>query len=261
MLLMPPDAYMLAATQLDPYIHSLFDKPHGVEVSNSVIEAYSPIHYNNSDVAARAKFQGDYFFSCAENELTALAARKVKGNVYRYIFARFSNMDVASLSGLINLTGIGNYPFVKNWASHTAEIPFVFGNLNYTYLGSASASHTVADVMYSQEIMSRWTSFAKNGTPTATSSEIWTSVPRTLYDQSLSSDSMLNVPTLFFQPDDIGNKMDHSSNFQMYQCSSIPGMIGMPETNTVSAAIRAHKQLLFYSNLFYFILLLVFLLF
>jgi para-nitrobenzyl esterase len=52
-------------------------------------------------------------------------------------------------------------------ASHTAEVPFVFGNLGTIpiYLREPAAQFSLEDRAFSQHVMSYWTNFAKQGNP------------------------------------------------------------------------------------------------
>ncbi len=52
-------------------------------------------------------------------------------------------------------------------ASHTAEVPFVFGNLGTIpiYLTAPAAQFSLEDRAFSQHVMSYWTNFAKQGNP------------------------------------------------------------------------------------------------
>ena len=60
-------------------------------------------------------------------------------------------------------------------AAHTAEIPFVFGNLDPdpVLFGPNQAAPSAADVALSRTIMSYWTNFAKTGDPNGSGLPSW----------------------------------------------------------------------------------------
>ena len=60
-------------------------------------------------------------------------------------------------------------------AAHTAEIPFVFGNLgpNPIFGGLSSPTPSYADVVFSRTLMAYWTNFAKTGNPNGAGLPTW----------------------------------------------------------------------------------------
>mmetsp|Transcript_19445 Transcript_19445/g.43213 ORF Transcript_19445/g.43213 Transcript_19445/m.43213 type:complete len:511 (-) Transcript_19445:309-1841(-) len=142
----PPGAYIGRSTQFDSYVHGLFDEDYGTNASDAVIEAYSFDRYNGSSAAALAQFTGDFFFRCFGRELAAIAADNIDGTAYLYVFGHLAPGDISVSSGLLQMARIED----PTWASHTAEIPFVFGNLNETYTGPATIPPTDAEVTLSK---------------------------------------------------------------------------------------------------------------
>jgi para-nitrobenzyl esterase len=59
-------------------------------------------------------------------------------------------------------------------AIHTAEIPFVFGNLGQSLVfGPAQAPPSSSDVAFSRTLMGYWTNFAKIGNPNGNGLPVW----------------------------------------------------------------------------------------
>jgi len=168
MLGFPPFLYAQRGNQIDSYMRETFSNS---DDADRILEAYSPENfYNGNNVSAYAHFTGDFLLRCGGREMSALAANAVSGNVYLYIFAEHTSNDIGN--GIIATAGITN---VDGWASHTVEVPFVFGNLDYTYLGPARFPPTKVDIALSRkEVIPRWLGFTKKGVP----GEDWTAVPK-----------------------------------------------------------------------------------
>mmetsp|Transcript_24288 Transcript_24288/g.35997 ORF Transcript_24288/g.35997 Transcript_24288/m.35997 type:complete len:555 (+) Transcript_24288:188-1852(+) len=214
--------YVFRATfQFKSYIQGLFGDD---ATTNAIMEAYSPkLYYNRSRVRAMAQFSGDFLFRCFSRELAAIAANHITGNSYLYNFAHLNvKNDIAST--LIRWTRNS-----LDWASHTAELPFIFGNLDYTFNGPAKDPiPTLEEVVLSKEIMTRWANFAKTGDPN-TSSELfsnnnnWIAVPQTATNGVAASE----VPSYIFQGGGSYMSLAQSpeNTKKMRQCSTIPGIM------------------------------------
>uniref|UniRef100_A0A7S1BI28 Carboxylic ester hydrolase n=1 Tax=Corethron hystrix TaxID=216773 RepID=A0A7S1BI28_9STRA len=214
LLIFPPNAYVGMAFAFEATVKKSF--PENYE---AVLEAYSPeIHYGGNKVQALAQLKGDHAFKCPLRELAAMAADNIEGDVYLYNFGHLSIGDVAH-----SITQIGQ---VKDdtWASHTAEIPFVFGNLSYNHFGEVIPPYTptTKDEELRSEVMNLWANFAKTGNPTADDSStqdsgsLWTPVPPSLPAFSnLTSD----VPVFLLKSG--GSSMMETRGKRM-QCSTFP---------------------------------------
>eukprot|EP00966_Prymnesium_polylepis_P043952 1018712-Prymnesium_polylepis.1 len=107
---------------------------------------------------------------CVACPTRRLAARVAAGGtaVYSYEFAHLSAPDMAASAGLVRYPPQSNV--TASWASHFAEVAFVFGGLYPT-------AHT--DEMRRQEealhreMLARWVAFAKTGTPSADGAVAW----------------------------------------------------------------------------------------
>jgi carboxylesterase type B len=80
--------------------------------------------------------------------------------VYSYEFAHLYASDQSVLSGIVRFPPTNG---TTGWASHFAEVAFVFGS---PFLPSF-APFTPAEMALSQEMMTRWANFAKTGVPAA----------------------------------------------------------------------------------------------
>merc|ERR1712151_219040 len=167
------------------------------------------MYYSGNKVKAFAQMSGDYLFRCGTRELAAISANNVKGNVYLYNFAHLSTVDIGYYP--LQLAGIKD----KKWASHSAEIIFVFGNVG----NIPSYFPTEDDVALAKEIMTLWTNFAKYGNPNSKwrkEANFWTPVPTKI---SAFLDRASNVPTFLLQAG--GSKMVDGKK-KMQQCSAFP---------------------------------------
>lgn len=217
--------YVFRATfQFKSYVQGLFGND---ATTDAIMEAYSPtLYYSRSRVRAMAQFSGDFKFRCSSRELAAIAANHISGKSYLYNFAHLNaKNDIAS-----SLIRWARKP--SGWASHTAELPFVFGNLDYTFNGPAKDPiPTPEEVVLSMEIMTRWANFAKTGDPNISSdlfpdNDNWIAVPETASNGSAASE----VPSYTFQGGASYMSLTQSaeSNQKVSQCSAIPGILRSP---------------------------------
>lgn len=161
MLGLPPQIY--ANRDFETYINETFP-----DDAQAILDAYSPADYGDNNVSRYAHFQGDFLLRCGGRDMASLAAAAVGGEVYLYVFAQHTANDIGN--GIIAAGGVDD---VAGWASHTVEVPFVFGNLGWTYLGPAGTPATDAERALSRDgVMPRWLDFARGGAP----GEDWTPV-------------------------------------------------------------------------------------
>ncbi|OPB44533.1 carboxylesterase type b [Trichoderma guizhouense] len=112
---------------------------------------------NSADAAISAVYT-DYAYKCtAYRGLQKGIANKVP--VFTYLFDRTSSCTW--------LTSVPNTPFVHSFlgATHTAELPFVFGVLDGLPAPGGNCTSTSAELQLSKEIISSWDSMAATGTP------------------------------------------------------------------------------------------------
>eukprot|EP00543_Licmophora_paradoxa_P007503 CAMPEP_0202452322 /NCGR_PEP_ID=MMETSP1360-20130828/10557_1 /ASSEMBLY_ACC=CAM_ASM_000848 /TAXON_ID=515479 /ORGANISM="Licmophora paradoxa, Strain CCMP2313" /LENGTH=734 /DNA_ID=CAMNT_0049071109 /DNA_START=117 /DNA_END=2321 /DNA_ORIENTATION=+ len=176
-----PESYAGLAANIGSWIEGVIGPTYGNEAAQALVDAYSPdnnSYYNGDEVAAFAQFNGDYYIRCPSREYAAIISAASSSNnnnnnnnnhnVYLYNFAHFALTDPALFYGL--------YDYIMNtsaWASHLAQLPFVFGTLDFWKQDPGGAEGTevgnLADSDYalSREIRSRWANFAKTGRPNA----------------------------------------------------------------------------------------------
>lgn len=189
-LAMSPEQYLgLASTGIQDTAAMVLGEQ-GVDLA---LDAYNASRlYNGNQAAAYAQFVGDYYIRCPTREFaTIVADAGVK--VYLYNFAHFSIIDPVVHSGLSDLVD------TTGWASHLAEIPFVFGTMSsWIPISSDNATEATnssdlssADVEMSREIQTRWAHFAMTGNPNALGLTEW--------DEVMASDDTNAVPPMVFQ--------------------------------------------------------------
>lgn len=222
----PPFAYVAGANQFEPYVHSLFDEDYGVEVSNQILELYSV--YGNT-VSSYANFNGDYLLRCGARELAAMAANSRHVHVYHYVLSHYSDNDIAK--SILDLAGIASTDR-DGWSSHTVEVPFVFGNLDYTLRGPAQYPVSEQEERFSkQEVMHRWVEFAKTGIPGTD----WEPVPRGLTRESLDT-----LPSLLLTADQTVAMREFPE--KQAQCDSIPSTVEIVPAQGKKRAKKGTKK-------------------
>ncbi|KAL6893418.1 Alpha/Beta hydrolase protein [Trichoderma evansii] len=114
---------------------------------------------NSADAAIGAIF-GDYAFKCtAYRGLQKGIANRVP--VYAYSFARVPSCTW--------LTSVPDVPFVHSFlgATHTAELPFVFGVLDGLPAPGGNCTSTADEFQVSKQMISSWDSMAATASPGA----------------------------------------------------------------------------------------------
>jgi len=215
-LFMEPSAYVNMTSKIGSIVNQTYYSVYGAAAVAKILEAYSPELYENSTVAAAAQLNGDQYFRCPSRELAAIAANNIEGSVYLYNFAHFTPSDPGYK--VLQLAGIEN----KGWASHTSEIPFVFGNLEYNAYGEVPQYNpTDEDMKLKTEMVAFWTNFATTGNPNSEFNNLWKAVPTNI-PASLNSAS--DVPTFVLQG---GGGVMSDVPEKMKQCTAMPGVPSM----------------------------------
>ena len=166
--MIPEDYLQLAASGLDESVHSLVGSKYGPDVADQVVRAYdADDNYDGDTVASFSHFHGDWYIGCPSRAIATDIAQVLPSSktVYLYWFAHFAITDP------VNHFGYDDYVNTTAWASHMAEIPFLFGNMDSWIPPSSSVDNnkttllSAQDYEMSKEIMTRWANFAKTGTP------------------------------------------------------------------------------------------------
>jgi len=165
---MSPEAYLqLAESGLNESVHTLVGSKYGVKVAEQVLKAYDAnAHHDNDTVSSFSQFHGDWYIGCPSRAFASDVAAMVSGDVYLYNFAHFAVTDP------VVHWGLATYVNTTSWASHMAEIPFVFGMLECWQPSFVNSTIPEQDQAMSQEIMKRWANFAKNGNPNLVDNEV-----------------------------------------------------------------------------------------
>jgi para-nitrobenzyl esterase len=148
-------------------LHADFDQ-FGASVETQVLSFYPASSYD-APVYALIAAESDAFDITPVRDVARAAAGPNRPPVWRYLYTHRYEND-PTLNALR--------------AYHTAELPFVFGNLQFV-LGSPYNPST-AELAFSQQMMGYWSRLAKNGDPNGSGDVQW---PR--YDAS--TDAMLQL--------------------------------------------------------------------
>jgi para-nitrobenzyl esterase len=204
-----PEMYQGMAAGIQDWAAGLLGEADGKAAS----DAYSADLYNGDQLAAFNQFNGDYNIRCPTREFASRAAKQVTGKVYLYNFAHFSYTDPIVHFGLLEVVDTTS----RSWASHMAEIPFVFGNLEAWNPEGQDDSLRAGedDYLLSAEIQARWAAFAKTGNPNVPNSPVWEEVP----SDTSPPTSATNIPVLVFQDGEIQMQ---SVPEKVAQCSTFP---------------------------------------
>jgi para-nitrobenzyl esterase len=173
-----PEMYEGMASGMEEWVHGVAGSVFGDNVAQDLINAYSPAkYYDDQAVQAFAQFNGDYYIRCPVREFASIAADVVAGDVYLFNFAHFSSSTDPLVHFGFDESIVGD---TTSWASHMAEIPFVFGTLESWIVPETNKPATQADYALSAEMRSRWANFAKTGKPSSDDSAgtQWNSVSK-----------------------------------------------------------------------------------
>ncbi|WP_158922618.1 carboxylesterase/lipase family protein [Acidisphaera sp. S103] len=127
----------------------------GVDQANAkrVIDAYRTVNLGATPSELLASIATDYMYRRNTTRVAALQASSAKAPVYAYVF----DWKTPVLNGVLR-------------SPHTLEVPFAFGTTQAATALVGNGPHLPKLV---HETMSRWTSFAHRGVPTAPGSAAW----------------------------------------------------------------------------------------
>jgi para-nitrobenzyl esterase len=135
-------------------IHSRFD-PYAAGVADQVLLLYPASEYDMPEYAL-VDVDSDFGITCEVRNVALAAARTHESSIWRYLFIhRFENDP--SLNVLR--------------AFHTAELYFVFGNLQE--VASRPYTPSVTEIELSNHLMDYWARFAANGNPNGPHQVYW----------------------------------------------------------------------------------------
>ncbi|KAJ5623871.1 hypothetical protein N7510_000180 [Penicillium lagena] len=139
----------------------------------------------------------DSDYKCVAYEGLVSAARK---NIPVWTYEYTHNNTCPWLGTLKQLQGNAEEMALVG-ATHTAEIPFVFGNMNNQPLPGGTCNATEAEDSLSKQMMSLWTAMAENADP-STDAIQW---PRFTLEKNASS------PGLIFADSTLSGQVDYKS--------------------------------------------------
>ena len=136
----------------------------GVENVKPIKAKYAPaLYFENSTVAAYVKADSDFCVACPSLEIAALASKRSHARIYAYEFSHFHrNCDLAFLAGVFPEVP----PFTSTWASHAAELFFLFGSSSIRVHGiEMRCPFSPAELELAKEIRKHWASIARTQVP------------------------------------------------------------------------------------------------
>jgi para-nitrobenzyl esterase len=163
----PTASLPLTEAGYETALHADFDQ-FGSNIEPQVLSFYPASAYD-APVYALIAAESDAFDIAPVRDVARAAAGPNRPPVWRYLYTHRYEND-PTLNALR--------------AFHTAELPFVFGNLQFV-LGSPYNPST-AELAFGQQMMGYWSRLAKNGDPNGSGAVLW---PR--YDAS--TDAMLQL--------------------------------------------------------------------
>jgi len=206
------EAIVDQAANFEPILRDMFDE----ETAAAIFQAYSPEDvFNGSTVKAFMQFQGDFQRLCFTRELAAVAASKVDGRVYNYIFGHTQ----PAVIGCDDDPVVAAFADDPTWAAHGAELFYIFGNLENN--GEQLANWSADDVALRREMMTRWANFAKTGNPQAapssdsSASVEWAPVPKD--SEAAPGEGAVDIPYLFLTGG--GGQLVSSNGDKTNQCA------------------------------------------
>ena len=135
-------------------IHAQFD-PLQAGAGDGVLGFYPASAYDNPRYA-HIDVESDYAITCWTRDVARVAAGHRK--VWRYLYTHRYEND-AFLNSMR--------------AFHSAELPFVFGNLSQIYFSLIPYRPTADEVTLSNDMMDYWTRFAATGDPNGVGEKTW----------------------------------------------------------------------------------------
>lgn len=209
-LLLPPEVYVPLSFTMNDGIEGFF----GPEAGGAIIEAYSPDKYNDNQVAAYSQYSGDFYIRCATRAFANMVSGKLSGKAFLYNYAYLSSFDPVILNGLYESEGIDDI----TWATHAAEVPMVFNNLEGDLFGFSLPDPTEDDLAVSAELLSRWVNFAKTGDPNSDEYSGWEAVSQ----EAVPPGRATSVPTFVLQ---LGGSEMSTVEEKVEQCSTFPFVV------------------------------------
>lgn len=149
---------LITSSAYSTAIHKQFDT-FGSGVADQILALYPVSDYDTVNYALIA-VHSDYKISCQTRKVALAASGSQRPPVWRFLFThRFENNS--SLNALA--------------AFHTAELFFVFGNLQFVTSGNLSVNYapSAAEQAFSNQMMEYWARFATNGNPNGTGASNW----------------------------------------------------------------------------------------
>jgi len=137
-------------------VHSLFD-PIQAGAGNTVLALYPAAAYD-TPMYALIDVHTDYLMTCNTRNLARAATGANRPSVWRYFFIHRYEND-AFLNSLR--------------AFHTAELPFLFGNLGVIYYTQTPYTPTTPEVQFADELQGYWARFAAAGDPNGAGVPPW----------------------------------------------------------------------------------------
>ncbi len=171
-------------------VHAEFD-PLGAGVANQVLAFYPATAYDSPAYALIA-VDSDSSLTCPIRDVARAATGASRPPVWRYLYIhRFENDPTLNAFR----------------AFHTAELYFVFGNLQVI---NSAYTPTTAEVAFAQQMMGYWTRFAATGDPNGSGATQWLR-----YDPT--TDTMLQL-------DDVQTVINGYHNTQCDYFSTFPSV-------------------------------------
>ena len=133
--------------------------PFGSGVAAQVLALYPVSDYATPNYALIA-VHSDYQITCQVRQSALAATGTQRPSVWRYLFIhRFENNSTLNAMA----------------AYHTAELFFVFGNLQVITTETSSMNYTPsgAEQAFSDQLMDYWARFAANGDPNGAAAPLW----------------------------------------------------------------------------------------
>jgi para-nitrobenzyl esterase len=136
-------------------IHTQFD-PLAAGAGDTILSLYPAADYTSPNYALSA-VESDAHYTCDTRNLARAASGGGRPRVWRYLFAHYYENDAG-------FNAIG--------AFHSAELPFVSGNLQ-TLTAGISYSPSAAETTLANEMMGYWARFAATGDPNGSGAAQW----------------------------------------------------------------------------------------
>ena len=151
---------VLTEAEYEAALHTQFD-PYGSTVANQVLALYPSSAYGSDPTYAHVAVETDFLLSKDTRNFARAVTGTGRPAVWRYLFSHWYENDPAVLLPLR--------------AFHTAELPFVFGNLDKIWYSLVPYTPTPAETTLSSQMMDYWAHFAATGDPNVAGATQWLS--------------------------------------------------------------------------------------